>query len=427
MDYQLSQRHPAAESAGLRATPSKPHICILGGGFGGLYTAVYLQKFRATRGDRVQITLIDRNERFLFTPLLYELITNELQTWEIAPTYQQLLAKTNVQFRQDTVQGFDLQARRVDLGTGAFLHYDYLVVATGSQARYVPVPGLQAHSLPFRTLIDAERLKMRLQELQQRSQPKLQLLIIGAGPSGVELACKLADQLGDRAHVVLADLGQQILTPFSDSLRRAASRALAQRGVEVLLETGAVQVEAQRTQLKQGDRLFWQPTDLLLWTAGTQPHPWMGYHPIAQNAQGQYLTRPTLQLQGYPEVFVVGDVATVQSKRGGPAPNTAQAAYQAADRVAKNLKAAITGKKLKPFHYSHLGDMLTLGIGSAVVDSSLGLTLTGKLAAIARRGVYTHRLPTWPHRLKVCGHLLRTGLRRLWQAMKRWRQWLKMT
>ncbi|NJN01370.1 MAG: NAD(P)/FAD-dependent oxidoreductase [Leptolyngbyaceae cyanobacterium RM1_1_2] len=418
MDSELRQSQRPSDANPSRAAQPRPHICILGGGFGGLYTAVYLQKFRATRRDRVKITLIDRDQQFLFTPLLYELITHELQTWEIAPFYQQLLAHTSVQFCQDSVQGVNLQARRVDLEQGQSLSYDYLVVATGSQTRYVDIPGLKEYGLPFRTLVDAERLKLRLHELELRSQPKTSILIIGAGPSGVELACKLADQLGRRAQITLADRGSQILEPFSDSLRRAASRALTRRGVEVLLQTSAEQIEANRTQLKTGDRQFWYPADLLLWTAGTQLRPWVGYSPISQSEQGQFLTRPTLQLQGHPEVFVVGDVATVQSRRGGPAPNTAQAAYQAADRVAENLNAAITGKKLKPFHYAHLGDMLTLGIGSAVVDSSLGLTLTGKLAAIARRGVYTFRLPTWRHRLKVVRHLLRSGLRQIW----RWRR-----
>lgn len=417
MDYELRQSHPTTKSA--QSARSRPHICILGGGFGGLYTAVYLQRSRATRGDRVRITLIDRDERFLFTPLLYELLTNELQAWEIAPTYRQLLAQTNVKFQQDSVQGVDLQARRVDLENGPALSYDYLVVATGSKTRYVNIPGLKEHALPFRTLVDAERLKMRLQELQLRQSP-LNILVIGAGPSGVELSCKLADQLGKQAKITLADRGSQILEPFSDSLRRAASRALARRHVEVMLETSAAQIEVDRTRLQQGDRQFWQAADLLLWAAGTQPRPWIGYDAIDQNDRGQYMTRPTLQLQGHPEVFIVGDVATIHSKQGEPAPNTAQAAYQAADRVAKNLKAAIAGKKLKPYHYTHLGDMMTLGIGSAVVDSSLGLTLTGRLAAIIRRGVYTQRLPTWKHRLKVLRHLLQTWLRAIGKWLRRW-------
>lgn len=415
MDDTLRSQRPNHRP--IAATPpplptAMPHICILGGGFGGLYTAVYAQKFRALQRDRCRITLVEPRSHFIFSPLLYELLSDELAPWQVAPRYETLLAHTGVELRQDTAIQIDLKHRRVTLASETSLDYDYLVVSLGSKTRMVPIPGLKEHALAFRTLEDAHRVRQRLDQMRDAGRSNLSVAIIGAGPSGVELACKIGDLLGNRGQIYLIERGRELLTPFTPSARRVAYRALNKRNVELLFDSSASDIQAERiaVQTPTGER--WLDTDLVLWTAGATLVGWLGDDHVPQNDRHQCRTRPTLQLPDYPEVFVLGDMADLRDRKGNPAPNTAQVAYQAADRAAANLNALLTQKPLKPFYYSHLGDMLTLGIGDALVDSSLGFTLGGSLAGLVRRMVYTYRLPTWGHRLRVVRSGLGAGWRR---------------
>ena len=390
-----------------------PHVCILGGGFGGLYTAVYAQKFRALQGDRCRITLVEPRSHFIFSPLLYELLSDELAPWQVTPRYETLLANTNVERLQDAVTQIDLKRRRVILASEVALTYDYLVVALGSQTRFAPIPGLKEHALAFRTLNDARQVRQRLDEMRASERSSLAVGIIGAGPSGVELACKISDLLGDRGQIYLIERGSELLSPFTPSARRVAYKALNKRRVDLLFESAVRTINTDQiaVQTSQGER--WLETDLVLWTAGAVPTGWLGDDAVPQNDRHQCRTRPTLQLPDFPEVFVLGDMADLRDGKGHPAPNTAQVAYQAADRAAANLNALLTKKPLKPFQYHHLGDMLTLGIGDALVDSSLGFTLGGPLAGLMRRIVYIYRLPTWRHRLKVARHSIRVWLKQI--------------
>ncbi|MEM8716291.1 MAG: FAD-dependent oxidoreductase, partial [Cyanobacteria bacterium P01_G01_bin.4] len=173
-------------------------ICILGGGFGGLYTALELAE--KTWLEQPEITLIDRDDRFLFTPLLYELVTGEMAAWEIAPTFRSLLADTPVTFVQGDVETLQVEDKVVTLTNGTRLDYDYLVMGLGGDTLYAGVPGAQEHARPFRELADAEALKADLAAWKNQGD-RFRVAIAGAGASGVELACKLADYLGDRAEV----------------------------------------------------------------------------------------------------------------------------------------------------------------------------------------------------------------------------------
>ena len=375
------------------------HICILGGGFGGLYTALYLSRFFEDESD--QITLVEPKDRFLFTPLLYELLTGELQRWEIAPSYHKLLHNKNIHFCQQSVQDVELKMRQVKLENGQKLTYDYLVLAVGNQTRYADIPGVVEHTLKFRTLADAELLHERLKLLEATQRQHLRLAIIGGGPSGVELACKLADRLGKRGQVSLVERGTEILKPYSRGVQKAAQKAMTGR-VQLHLNTSVKEIEAEQITVVQNNQTFTWAVDFVLWTAGTETQKWVRNLDCQHNDWGQVLTRPTLQLVDFPEVFAVGDLADGQNNR---IPATAQAAYQQASRVAKNLKAALQGRRLRPFHYLHLGDMLTLGKGAAVV-SSFSINISGSVGALLRRLIYVQRLPTWRHRLQVLKNLL---------------------
>ena len=376
------------------------HICILGGGFGGLYTALYLSRFFEVESG--QITLVEPKDRFLFTPLLYELLTGELQRWEIAPSYHKLLHNKNIHFCQQSVQDVELKMRQVKLENGQKLTYDYLVLAVGNQTRYADIPGVIEHTLKFRTLADAELLHERLKLLEATQRQHLRLAIIGGGPSGVELACKLADRLGKRGQVSLIERGTEILKPYSRGVQKAAQKAMKARRVQLHLNTSVKEIEAEQMTVVQNNQTFIWSVDLVLWTAGTETPKWVRHLDCQHNDWGQVLTRPTLQLVDFPEVFAVGDLADAQNNQ---IPATAQAAYQQASRVAKNLKAALQGRRLRPFHYLHLGDMLTLGKGAAIV-SSFSINISGSVGALLRRLIYVQRLPTWRHRLQVFKNLL---------------------
>ncbi|MEL6157832.1 MAG: FAD-dependent oxidoreductase [Cyanobacteria bacterium J06554_11] len=430
-----------------------PCICIVGGGFGGLYTALSLQKYRHLRHS--QIILIEPRERFLFTPMMYELITDELLSWEIVPTYSSLLAGTNVTRLGQRAQSIDLEGQTVVTEGGHRVEYDYLVLATGAESRPVSVPGVDAHALTFRSYEDAQMLKARLAQLVQaqalrplvgvregarrerradgraeggagrgsvvaESADAIAVMVVGGGASGVELAAKVADYLTAEGHgnrrIILVDRGDQLLSGFPDGMRRQALRSLSERQVKILRNTSVAEVGAISVTLQQGEKRWTVPSQLTLWAVGTRPRPWLGRESVRQNDYGQVLTQRSLQLMDYDSVFALGDSADVRGPQGKAAPNTAQAAFQAASQVAKNIAAIARGSTPKPFNYLHLGDMITLGVGDAAL-SSFGLTLGGLLAALSRRVVYIFRMPTRRHQLKVARRALAELVRAIFRPL----------
>ncbi|GAB4229787.1 MAG: NAD(P)/FAD-dependent oxidoreductase [Stanieria sp.] len=380
-------------------------ICILGGGFGGLYTALYLSNSDRVKSGQWEINLIEPKDNFLFTPLLYELLTEELQPWEIAPSYQKLLIGTKINFYQDQANKIDLKNRQVYLQQGQLLNYDYLVLSIGRKNKLLDLPGLNTHTLTFRSLADAQRLKEKLRILEASGRKKIRIAVIGAGANGIELACKISDRLLGKAQVLLIDRGKEILKNFSSGIKKAALKSIKNKQIQLYLETNVQQIDAEQITLIKDEQLNTFPVDLVLWTAGTETIQLINELGCQQNSFGQLLTRPTLQLIDYPEVFALGDVADIRNSKTRSVPITAQAAYQQASHAAKNLQAAIQGKQLKRFYYLHLGDMLTLGKGVAVI-SSFGINLSGSLAGQLRRLIYIQRLPTLRHRWQVFKNLL---------------------
>ncbi|WP_016950947.1 NAD(P)/FAD-dependent oxidoreductase [Anabaena sp. PCC 7108] len=388
-------------------------ICILGGGFGGLYTALQLGKF-AKCPYKYEITLVEQRDHFVFTPLLYEVVTGELHDWEVAPAYKKLLAGSSAKFYQAEIQGVDLEQKLVNLQNGEIVNYDYLVLSVGKETRLDVVPGALEYAQTFRTLADAECLKKRLLFLEASDIPVIRIAIAGAGPNGVEIACKLADRLKKRGEIHLIDRGNEILKTFSQSSRTVSYRALLKRGVQINLNTNIEAINFNKIIINSQDKTRHIETDLVLWTGGNQSIQWIKELNCQHNQQGQLIAKPTLQLTGYPHVFVLGDLAEIRDIKGNESPATAQAAFQQAPRAARNIWAKITGRKLKSFSYLHLGEMLTLGIKNAVVYS-FGITLHGNLAGIIRTGVYIQRLPTLKHKLEVAKRWIVRGMKKLLQ------------
>ncbi|WP_448534445.1 NAD(P)/FAD-dependent oxidoreductase [Parathermosynechococcus lividus] len=373
-------------------------ICILGGGFGGLYTALRLSQLPWDTPPR--LTLVDQHDRFVFTPLLYELLTGELQAWEIAPPFVEVLKDTPVIFHQATVTAIDLSAKTVQCNDTQVIPYTALVLALGGDTPHNTVPGVRDYALTFRTLADAYRLEEQLRLREQSSTDKIRIVVVGAGPSGVELACKLAERLGSRGRIRLVDRNTDILKASPEFNRKAALAALEDRGVWIDLETTPVAVHPSAIALQYKDRVDELPVDIVLWTVGTAVSPLIANLELPKTASGRLEVTPTLQVVDHPEIFALGDAADAIDEQGQVLPHTAQAAFQQADYAAWNLWASLSDRPLLPLRYSHLGEMLTLGTDRAAL-SGLGLTLDGPLAYLARRLTYLYRMPTLEHQLKV--------------------------
>jgi NADH:ubiquinone reductase (non-electrogenic) len=381
-------------------TDQPVRICILGGGFGGLYTALRLSQLPWTKPEKPEIVLVDRSDRFLFSPFLYELMTGELQTWEIAPTFEELLAGTGVRFCQATVANIDLQAQRVQLQAGKELLYDRLVLALGGETPVHQVAGAAEYALPFRTVADAHRLEERLRVLEESDAEKIRVAIVGGGYSGVELACKLADRLGDRGRLRLVELSDQLLRSSPEFNRTSAAKALQDRSVWLDLETAIEEITRDTIVLNYKNLVDSLPVDIVLWTVGTRVAEVINALPLKKSDRGKLILTNTLQVVDAPNVFALGDVADCKDVTGQQVPPTAQAAFQQADYLGWNLWASLTGRPQLPFRYQYLGEMMTLGIDNATL-TGMGVKLDGSFAVVARRLAYLYRMPTLDHQLRV--------------------------
>lgn len=373
-------------------------IVILGGGFGGLYTALRLSRLQWGSTTRPRIHLVDQHAHFVFLPLLYDLLTQEFQPWEIAPAYRDLLAGRGVSFHQARVEQIDLAQRLVYLSGDRRLAFDRLVLALGSETPLDRVPGATEYALTFHQLADVDRLEQRLASLSQRT--SVRVSVVGAGYSGVELACTLADRLGDRAQISLIEQGTDILRTALKFNRQAARKALTARRIRLELNTGVSRVGEESLVLDRQGQIEPQAADLVLWTVGNRPNRVITPLALPRTDRQQLQVWPTLQVEDHPEIFAVGDVAAMVDAQRRPVPATAQSALQAADVVADNLWASFQGRSPQPFHYQALGEMLKLGCHQATVASST-FTLEGAIAASLRRVVYLGRLPSTQQRVKV--------------------------
>jgi NADH dehydrogenase len=385
-------------------------ICILGGGFAGLYTALSLQKYRGFKDKNYQIILIDRHDHILFTPLLYEVVTDELKAWEIAPSFKKLIKDTSIDFYQDNIEKIDLKNRQVFLQERGTITYDYLVLAVGREAYLDEVSGVREHTLGFRTLADTYKLKQRLNALESSDRERIRVAVVGGGPSGVELATKIADRLGKRGEIRLITRSDRILKDFTPQTCKSALKALEKRNISISWESQVQKVTADRLSFTQLGESVTLPVDLVLWMTGTQARELVKNLDCQHNDRGQVFSQSTLQLVDYPEVFALGDVAEIIDGGGKQVPDMAQAAYQQASCAAKNINSFIARKRLRPFHYLHLGEMMTLGANDSAITSFV-LHLHGFLAHWIRLLVYLQRMPTLSHRFQVLSHWLNNCFR----------------
>lgn len=381
-------------------TEKAKRICILGGGFGGLYTALRLDQLQWQKATRPEIIIIDKNDRFLFSPLLYELVTGEMQSWEVAPSFADLLAETQIQFKQAVCTDIDLTHNRLIFENQESLSYDYLVLGVGGKTAINGISGVKEYAIPFKTLEDAYRLQNRLKTLEESNQDRLRIVVAGAGTSGIELACKLVDRLGERGKIRIVDRNKTLLKNATPTTQEIAREALSQRKIWLDLETEIKAIRETELDLEYREQIDTIPVDLVIWTGGTQMVEWVQHLPLEKSEKGQLKITETLQIPHYPHLFAVGDIADYRDEKGTPISPTAQLALQQADYCAWNLWAILENRPLLPFRYQNLGEMLTLGTDDAIING-LGLELKGNLAYITRRLIYLYRLPTLKHQLTV--------------------------
>lgn len=399
-----------AEFGVLSPQMTRAKIVILGGGFGGLFTALDL-------AGSADVTLVSDAEHFLFTPMLYEYLSGEVEAWHIAPRYEELLDE-DVHFVQSSVTGVDLTSQTISLATPREpLNYDVLVLAVGGVTNYVGVEGAAEFSLPFRKLAHADNLRGRMVAALDRIPPdmppqdvrrELTFAVVGAGASGCELSTKMADLLVDAFHrralhgeprVLVIEMGDRVVPGMGDQIRDFVEDALRQSHVEVHTQTRVVQVTSDEVTFEhQGNRETLK-TAGVVWTGGVKMSPLVDELDVEKNKRGVLIVNPTLQLTRHNNVFALGDIAFYPDATPTLA-GTAQLAYQQASLAARNIKAFLEGKELHTKHFEELGEALSLGTERAAVLTG-GKAFGGALARQARFALYTSRLPTWHHRLRV--------------------------
>ncbi len=370
---------------------SAPHVVILGAGFGGLSAA------KALSGAKVRISVVDRSNHHLFQPLLYQVATAALSPADIATPIRELFrGQPNVRTVLGEATGIDPQSKSVTLGART-LNYDYLIVATGARHSYFGNDEWGAHAPGLKRLDDAIAIRNRLLTAFERAEQaetdaerrkRLTFVIVGGGPTGVELAGALAElaqhgMAGDfracdpaSARIVLIDRGDRPLKAMSKSMSAVTAKALQDLGVELRFGEGVAAIDSDGATLSSGGRI---EADNVLWAAGVASSPagaWLG---VETDRAGRTPVGPHLEPEGLSDVFVVGDAAAITCQRG-PVPGIAPADKQAGAYAARVIRARIAGRKgPKGFEYGHLGDLATIGRSAAVVDFN-GWRLSGGLA-----------------------------------------------
>jgi NADH dehydrogenase len=388
----------------------QPRIVILGGGFGGLFTALDL----AGSGE---VTLVSDEDHFLFTPMLYEYLSGEVEAWHIAPRYDELL-EGNVRFIRSAVSGIDLAAQAVSLANNKeTLNYDVLVLALGGITNYVGVEGAKEFSLPFRKLVHADNLRRRMVQALDRVPPdfapqdvrrEVTFAVVGAGASGCELSTKMADLLIDafqrralpgEPRVMVIEMGDKVVPGMGEQIREFVDDALRKSRVEVHTQTRVVKVTPDELTFEHEGRQESLKTAGVVWTGGVRMNPLIEQLDVEKTKRGLLVVKPTLQLSQHLNVFALGDIALYPDATPSLA-GTAQLAFQQGSLAARNIKAFNSGNELHGKHFEELGEALSLGTERAAVLTG-GKAFGGALARQARFALYTTRLPTWHHRLRV--------------------------
>ncbi len=391
-----------------------PRVVIVGAGFGGLNAA------QALGGSAVRVLLLDRNNYHGFWPLLYQVATAGLEPEAIAYPVRAILRKyRNVQFQMLDIARVDVAGRQVIAASGQAIPYDYLILSAGSTNNYFGNDSIAAHTFGLKDLDEAERLRNRVlsafeRAVRERDPVKrkelLTFVIVGGGPTGVELAGAFAELIrhvmskdypmlkAGEAQVVLIEATDKILTAFPENLQKSALRQLNRMGVDVRLNTAVATVEGREVRFKNGAALH---TDTVIWTAGIRGAKLGDTLGVKLGRGSRVPVEPTLHLADHPEIYVIGDMASLETyKDGKPYPQVAQVAMQQGRLAAYNILAQIKSEPLHEFKYVDKGNMATIGRRSAILDA-YGVQLSGPLAWLGWLVVHIFYLIGFRNRLVV--------------------------
>jgi len=387
------------------------HVVIIGGGFGGLYAA------RGLKAAPVRITLVDRHNYHLFQPLLYQVATAALNPSDIAAPIRGILrGQKNVQVILGEATAVDPLRKVVQLTDGE-LAYDYLVIATGATHSYFAHPEWEKDAPGLKTIDDALEMRRRIlfafeaaerEPDPEKQQAWLTFVVIGAGPTGAELAgalSEIARQTMTRdfrriqpesARVILIEGKDRVLPTYPPDLSEKANRHLARLKVEVI--TGGIVSHVDANEVRIGDRVI--PARTVLWAAGVQGSPLARSLGAPLDRAGRVLVEPSLTVPGHPEIFVIGDLAAAKQRDGSFVPGVAPAAIQEGQHTALNIERAVEGQPLRAFQYRDKGSLATIGRAAAVADFGK-LHLSGFLAWFAWLAIHIFFLIGFRNRFLV--------------------------
>jgi NADH dehydrogenase len=395
------------------------HIVILGGGFGGMATARALE--RLLRPEEATVTVVSRENFSLFTPMLPEVSSGNLEARHVATPVRAQLRRA--QFVLGEVRGIDLAAKTVDVEhvlahLPRTLHYDQLVLALGSVTSTFNLPGVAEHALPLKTLEDADRLRnhviaaLELADVATDPEVRKRLLtfiFVGGGFTGVEAAGEMLDFFRSsvrfyrsidpaEVEIYLIEGGRKLLPELQAGMGEYSAKALEKRGVRVLLDTFVAGADDDGLMLKDGRRLS---AGTIVWSAGVRPSPLIAELPLPHGRGGSVIVGRDMAVPGFPGVWAIGDCASIPSPDGATFAATAQHAIREGPALAANIVATLRGRPTTPFHYESLGMMASLGARTGVAGLRGKFLLTGFLAWFLWRSYYLARLPGLDRQFRV--------------------------
>jgi len=370
----------------------KKPIVIVGSGFGGINAALHLRK----NNSDFSILVIDSNTQFEFKPLLYEVFSNEIKSWEVNPSFDSLYANTGITYIRNHVTFIDFDKNILLLQDDLKVEFDYLVLSTGSSPNDFSIKGVKEYCSFFNTHKDQLNLK-RLLDKTISVNTNNKIFIIGAGPTGVELACKVSDLYKSKFEVIIVEKNPEILSNSKIFNKEEAEKTIEKKNINLVRNSSVIEITDKEILLSNNlNQVEKFPYFEVIWTAGIKPNLPEFNKPI-QKINNKLLINKNLQLQDFPHVFAIGDISQIGSNNCNSV--TAQVAMQQGEHVANNLKLLINNENLLPFTFNDKGEMMSLGIGDASI-SGIGLTFSGKLAFDLRRIIYASKMPKIERSLK---------------------------
>jgi NADH dehydrogenase len=367
-------------------------IVIVGAGFAGMTFALNLKNLNPA----LPILVVDSESNFIFKPLMYEVLSQEIRSWEATPKFANIFSDAGITFLKNCLTKISFKENILEFSDELKLSYQYLVICTGSIPNSFLIKGVDENCYFFNDFRDLNKLESFLKKSCKTSLRK-KLFIVGGGPSGIELACKIEDLFVEQFEINVIEKSNEILNRNKIFNREQAEKALEKRKINILLNSTVQEVSETKIIISNEDGITSLDKDIVIWTAGVQPNLSYLESEEIEKKFGRILVNNNLQIENYKNCFAIGDISIIKGMED--LPTTAQVAMQEGNHLAKNLELLIQGKDPLPFEFQDNGEMISLGIGEASI-SGLGVTLSGKLAFEARRLIYTSKLPDITESLK---------------------------